>query len=110
MNIFDFVDMVDYKWEVYHLEYNNEEEKKVTSIYWRCIGQYEQYSSIREGINSDFSPDGKDFIPYDKLTEDICIEWACFNTYDFNPLKIKAEIAASIKDQMPKEYSVPWGK
>jgi hypothetical protein len=116
MDIFEFMKDVDFVWKVFDLEYTNDDEKRVTAVHWECTGTYikdeNTYVSSRSGVMSNFSPNEEDFIPFENLTEEKCVQWVRNTTANFNQAKVLSSIAHSILEQSKPEVinGVPWEK
>jgi hypothetical protein len=112
---------INFTWSVYDLERTDDEEKRVIAVHWKCVGEYLNYKSERTGVTKEFQEqfcqdiydvmDGKEFIPYEDLTQEICITWVKYAP-GFNPLKVELGILNSIVEQIkpPVLNGVPWEK
>lgn len=103
---------VDYDLKIYDLEYVAD-TKTVTAIFWKCDGKIElegkEYSSTRQGKVDEFRIDEEEFIEYEDITEEKCLEWLN-NSKQFHQGMVKGAILESIKQQLrpPVLNGVPW--
>jgi len=67
---------VTYNWTIGNLEYNNDSDKGVVIVHWRCSGVDGDYSASAYSTQS-FTPDpsADGYVSYDDLTEATVIGW-----------------------------------
>jgi len=86
---------VTYTWSVENTE-SNVADGGITVIHWRCTGvEGDNSASVYGTTGHTYDADADDFVAYDSVTEQNCIDWA---KADLDVDAIEAGIAAQIAE------------